>query len=181
MSNFNRPWSPWSPWLKAPQTGAKRTLKWIARIHSCTYIINVVTTTLCGSASSAITEFGIQYFLGTYPTEGERTGEKKWQPAEKWPSNTTFSFNCFTTLWPCHWKWYELVKLSKNYHDVKFDIDDIYTGLLIFHDPRGWIHPWLAILKGIFTLFKNSNGYLFLTSFFLQTHAHTHTHTCKFG
>ena len=38
MKNFNR-----SPWLKAPRTGATRTLMWIARIHSHTYI-NAVTT-----------------------------------------------------------------------------------------------------------------------------------------
>ena len=36
----------WSPWLKAPQTGATRTLTWIARIHSHTYV-NTVTTAWC--------------------------------------------------------------------------------------------------------------------------------------
>ena len=33
-------------WLKAPRTGATRTLSWIARIHSHTYI-NTVTITWC--------------------------------------------------------------------------------------------------------------------------------------
>ena len=37
---------PMVTWLKAPQTGAIRTLTWIARIHSHTYI-NTVTTTWC--------------------------------------------------------------------------------------------------------------------------------------
>ena len=46
MKNFNRRDSfPWSPWLKAPRTGATRTLTWIARILSRTYI-NTVTTWL---------------------------------------------------------------------------------------------------------------------------------------
>ena len=42
MKNFSRPWS---PWLKAPWTGATRTLAWIAHIHphAC---IKTVTTTL---------------------------------------------------------------------------------------------------------------------------------------
>ena len=35
-----------SLWLKAPRTGATRTLTWIARIHSHSYI-NAVATTLC--------------------------------------------------------------------------------------------------------------------------------------
>ena len=34
MNNFSRQQFPWSPWLKAPQTGATRTLAWIAHIHS---------------------------------------------------------------------------------------------------------------------------------------------------
>ena len=44
MKNFNQ--CNGLPWLKAPRTGATRTLTWIIRIHSCTYI-NTVTTTLC--------------------------------------------------------------------------------------------------------------------------------------
>ena len=47
---------PWSPWLKAPRTGATRTLTWIACIHSHTDVNNDVVP----SASSASTECGIE-------------------------------------------------------------------------------------------------------------------------
>ena len=45
MTNVNRP--------KAPQTSATHTLKWIARIHSHTYI-NIVTTTFCEAPAHLI-------------------------------------------------------------------------------------------------------------------------------
>ena len=47
MKNFNRRSQfPWSPRLKPLQSGVTRTLTWIARIQSHTYI-NIATTTLC--------------------------------------------------------------------------------------------------------------------------------------
>ena len=46
MKNFNRPWS---PWLKAPRTGAARTLTPTQCIYSHTYIntVTLLTTTWC--------------------------------------------------------------------------------------------------------------------------------------
>ena len=55
MKNFNRQF-PWSPWLKAPRTGATRTLTWIAHIQSHTYI-NTVTTTLCEALCQLLYNF----------------------------------------------------------------------------------------------------------------------------
>ena len=59
------------------------TPKWIACIHSHTYIntvttqlhqhsyINTVTTTLCEAASSAVAEFGIDFLFCRYLREGD--------------------------------------------------------------------------------------------------------------
>ena len=57
MKNFNRRSS-------HGRHGSKRRelLTWIARIHSHAYI-NTVTTTVYRSASSAITQFGIEFLL----------------------------------------------------------------------------------------------------------------------
>ena len=57
-------------WLKAPRTGATRTLSWIARIHSHT-CINTVTTTSCKAPAQRITEFGIYFFIVKYQREPE--------------------------------------------------------------------------------------------------------------
>ena len=57
---------PWSPWLKAPRIDATRTLTWIGRIHSRTYI-NTVTTMRCEAPAQL---FGVEtkfiYFEDTY-------------------------------------------------------------------------------------------------------------------
>ena len=45
--------------LKAPRTGATRTLTWIARIHSHAGINTVYNLYVVRSASSVVTEFGI--------------------------------------------------------------------------------------------------------------------------
>ena len=64
-----------SPGLKAPRTGATRTLTSIARIHSHTYHV------VRGSASLAITEFGIEFFWLKVPEGG---GEQTGVPGEKY-------------------------------------------------------------------------------------------------
>ena len=65
MKNFNR-----SPWLKALRTGATRTLTWIARIYSHTYI-NTVTTT-CEAPAQLLQILESIFFLILYRGRGSK-------------------------------------------------------------------------------------------------------------
>ena len=65
-NNFKMARFQWSPWLKAPRTGATRTLTWIARIHSHTYI-NTVTTTWCEAPAQLLQKLESIFVLMKVP------------------------------------------------------------------------------------------------------------------
>ena len=77
----------WSPWLKAPQTDATRTLKWIAHIYSHTYIINTVTTTLCEAPAQLLHNLQSNlYFEGTWG-RGRKPEYPEKPPPDSLPAN----------------------------------------------------------------------------------------------
>ena len=77
------------PWLKAPRTGATRTLTRIARIHSLTTHLHQHNNNhVVRSASSAITSFGIDFFFkvpqGAEPNRSSRRKHPDSLPANRY-------------------------------------------------------------------------------------------------
>ena len=76
IKNFDR-----SSWLKAPRTAATRTLTWITRIYSHTYI-NTVTTTLSEAPAQLLQNLESNFYF-----EGTRGRGNKPDYLEKTPDS----------------------------------------------------------------------------------------------